>query len=70
MSLPLVNLLSLALTAVSLVIFFAALRKANRLTAMSRVMAHQVARSAGKSAAGAGDPAGRAGNLPRRERPA
>jgi hypothetical protein len=46
MSLPLVNLLSIALTALSLVIFFAALRKANRLTAMSRVMAHQVASSA------------------------
>jgi len=46
MSLPLVSLLSIALTAVSLVVFFAALRKANRLTAMSRVMAHQVASSA------------------------
>ncbi|CAN7699139.1 hypothetical protein LJR231_005765 [Phyllobacterium sp. LjRoot231] len=46
MSLPLVNLLSIALTAVSLAVFFAALRKANRLTAMSRVMAHQVASSA------------------------
>jgi hypothetical protein len=46
MSLPLVNLLSIALTAMSLIIFFAALRKANRLTAMSRVMAHQVASSA------------------------
>ncbi|MEK1852668.1 MAG: hypothetical protein AAAC48_12590 [Phyllobacterium sp.] len=46
MSLPLVNLLSIALTAMSLIIFFTALRKANRLTAMSRVMAHQVASSA------------------------
>jgi hypothetical protein len=46
MSLPLVNLVSITLTALSLVIFFAALRKANRLTAMSRVMAHQVASSA------------------------
>lgn len=46
MSLPLVNLLSIALTAMSLIIFFAAVRKANRLTAMSRVMAHQVASSA------------------------
>jgi hypothetical protein len=46
MSLPLVNLLSIALSAMSLIIFFAALRKANRLTAMSRVMAHQVASSA------------------------
>lgn len=46
MSLPLVNLISITLSALSLVIFFAALRKANRLTAMSRVMAHQVASSA------------------------
>jgi len=46
MSLPLVNFISIALTAVSLVVFFAALRKANRLTAMSRIMAHQVASSA------------------------
>jgi hypothetical protein len=46
MSLPLANLVSITLTALSLVIFFAALRKANRLTAMSRVMAHQVASSA------------------------
>ncbi len=46
MSLPLINFISIALTAVSLVIFVAALRKANRLTAMSRIMAHQVASSA------------------------
>ncbi|MEK1888873.1 MAG: hypothetical protein AAAB35_15155 [Phyllobacterium sp.] len=46
MSLPLVNLVSIVLTAVSLVIFLVALRKANRLNAMSRVMAHQVASSA------------------------
>ena len=46
MSLPLINFISIALTAVSLVVFFAALRKANRLTALSRVMAHQVASSA------------------------
>ncbi|RCW82282.1 BAB2_0123 family type IV secretion system effector [Phyllobacterium bourgognense] len=46
MSLPLINFISIALTAVSLVVFFAALRKAKRLTAMSRIMAHQVASSA------------------------
>lgn len=46
MSLPLVNLVSIVLTAVSLVVFLAALRKANRLNAMSRVVAHQVASSA------------------------
>lgn len=46
MSLPLVNLVSIALSALSLAIFFAALRKANRITAMSRIMAHQVASSA------------------------
>lgn len=46
MSLPLANLVSIVLTAVSLVVFLAALRKANRLNAMSRVMAHQVASSA------------------------
>ena len=46
MSLPLVNLVSIVLTAVSLAVFLSALRKANRLNAMSRVMAHQVASSA------------------------
>ena len=46
MSLPLVNLISIALTAVSLAVFLAALRKANRLNALSRIMAHQVASSA------------------------
>ena len=46
MSLPLINFISIALTAVSLVVFFAALRRANRLTTMSRIMAHQVASSA------------------------
>ena len=46
MSLPLINFISIALTAVSLVVFFAALRRANRLTTMSRSMAHQVASSA------------------------
>ncbi len=46
MSLPLANLVSIALTVVSLAVFFVALRKANRLNAMSRVLAHQVASSA------------------------
>ncbi|MEP7453749.1 hypothetical protein [Phyllobacterium sp. SB3] len=46
MSLLLVNLISMGLSAVSLIIFFAALRKASRLTAMSRLMANQVASSA------------------------
>ena len=46
MSLPLVNLISIVLTAVSLTVLMVALRKATRLNAMSRVMAHQVASSA------------------------
>ncbi len=46
MSLLLVNLISLGLSAISLIVFFAALRKASRLTAMSRLMANQVASSA------------------------
>jgi hypothetical protein len=46
MSLPLVNLISMSLSAVSLIIFFAALRKASNLTAMSRLMANQIASSA------------------------
>lgn len=46
MSLLLVNLISLGLSAVSLIVFFAALRKASRLTAMSKLMANQVASSA------------------------
>lgn len=46
MSLLLVNLISMGLSAVSLIVFFAALRKASRLTAMSRLMANQVASSA------------------------
>ncbi|ATU95903.1 hypothetical protein BLM14_29710 (plasmid) [Phyllobacterium zundukense] len=46
MSLLLVNLFSLALTAASLLVFFTALRKANRLMAMSRTVAQQVAGSA------------------------
>ncbi|EJN06196.1 hypothetical protein [Phyllobacterium sp. YR531] len=46
MSLLLVNLISMGLSAVSLIIFFTALRKASRLTAMSRLMANQVASSA------------------------
>ncbi len=46
MSLLLVNLISMGLSAVSLIIFFAALRKASSLTAMSRLMANQVASSA------------------------
>jgi hypothetical protein len=46
MNLPLANMISVILTALSLVIFLAALRKANRISAMSHVMAHQVASSA------------------------
>jgi biopolymer transport protein ExbB/TolQ len=46
MSLPLVNLVSIALTAVSLLIFLAALRKARHLALMSNIMAQQVAHSA------------------------
>lgn len=46
MSLLLVNLISMALCAVSLIVFFAALRKASSLTAMSRLMANQIASSA------------------------
>ncbi|MHC1551695.1 BAB2_0123 family type IV secretion system effector [Phyllobacterium sp. K27] len=46
MSLLLVNLILLGLSAVSLIVFFAALRKASKLTAMSRLMANQVASSA------------------------
>ncbi|PSH68175.1 hypothetical protein CU102_14730 [Phyllobacterium brassicacearum] len=46
MNLQLVNLFSLALTAVSLLIFFVSFRKANRLMAMSRAVAQQVAGSA------------------------
>lgn len=46
MSLQLANLFSLALTAASLLIFLASLRKANRLMAMSRAVAQQVAGSA------------------------
>ncbi|MGH7002931.1 MAG: BAB2_0123 family type IV secretion system effector [Alphaproteobacteria bacterium] len=47
MSLPLVNLISLALSALSLIVLFTALRKASKLTAMSRLMANQIAISAG-----------------------
>lgn len=46
MSLQLANLISVILSAFSLIIFFAALRKASQLTAMSRLMAAQVASSA------------------------
>lgn len=46
MSLLLVNLISMGLSAVSLIIFFAALRKASSLNAMSRLMANQIASSA------------------------
>ncbi|MBA8879788.1 BAB2_0123 family type IV secretion system effector [Phyllobacterium myrsinacearum] len=46
MSLLLANLISLALIATGLAVFFVALRKANRLTAMSHAMAQQVAGSA------------------------
>jgi hypothetical protein len=46
MSLLLANLISLALMATGLAVFFVALRKANRLTAMSHAMAKQVAGSA------------------------
>lgn len=46
MSLLLANLISAALIATGLAVFLVALRKANRLTAMSRAMAQQVAGSA------------------------
>ncbi|MBA8903565.1 hypothetical protein [Phyllobacterium sp. P30BS-XVII] len=46
MSLLLANLISAALIATGLAVFFVALRKANRLTAMSHAMAQQVAGSA------------------------